>query len=323
TSSFLVLDGYHDGGPFTNGCHHRFVQVHPGRVEFTTGFAQQHRATGAGAQFDLGVRGAHRSAPVHGVEGDRAGRGDVERIHPAGHGDPHRLVGGGDGLFGQSGAFGPEQHRYPTLLGVGFPQRDGVGARGEGQDPEVVVFEQFEVFGPAVQAGEGHAEHVAHGDPDAAPVQRVGAAGAEQDAVDAEGGGVAEDGAEVLVVADAFQHCEAARVGDQVGGLDGRGAVGHGQHSAVEVEADDFGHDFGGGRVGGHVEGGERVGQFVDAAAHSEQGSHRVGGGEESFDDHDSFGYDQSAAAGPVRAAVGSRQVAEVVDPGIVGIGNL
>src|SRR5690606_16517679 len=178
-------------------------------------------------------------------------------------------------------------------------------------------------FGPAVQAGEGHAEHVAHGDPDAAPVQRVGAAGAEQDAVDAEGGGVAEDGAEVLVVADAFQHCEAARVGDQVGGLDGRGAVGHGQHSAVEVEADDFGHDFGGGRVGGHVEGGERVCQFVDAAAHSEQGSHRVGGGEESFDDHDSFGYDQSAAAGPVRAAVGSRQVAEVVDPGIVGIGNL
>ena len=53
--------------------------------------------------------------------------------------------------------------------------------------------------------GERDAQHVPERHPGRPPVERVGGRGVEEDGVGAEGGGVAEDGADVLVVVDALE----------------------------------------------------------------------------------------------------------------------
>ena len=101
---------------------------------------------------------------------------------------------------------------------------------------------------------ERHPEHVAHRHPHAAPVERVGAARREQDRVDPQRGGVAEERAEVLVVVHGLEHGHPARPGEQVVQDGRRGPVGAREHPAVEVEADDGGHGRGVGDEGRDVE---------------------------------------------------------------------
>ncbi len=90
------------------------------------------------------------------------------------------------------------------------------GVRGHRDETEVAGTQFVETTGPLVELGERHQQGMTHRDANATPVQRVGAALTEQDGVDAEAGGVAEDRADVLVIVDAFEDRHGARGLDDV-----------------------------------------------------------------------------------------------------------
>src|SRR5690606_33262001 len=90
--------------------------------------------------------------------------------------------------------------------------------------------------GPAVHPGPGHPQDVAGGHPDAAPVERVGGRRVDQHGVDAEGGRVAEQGAEVLVVVEALGQDDEPGALEQLAGCREGQPVGRGQHAPVDVE---------------------------------------------------------------------------------------
>ena len=78
--------------------------------------------------------------------------------------------------------------------------------------------EHREVPRPGLQPRPRNLEHRAHADPDAAAVERIPAARRDQDGVDVQGSGGAEDGTDVGVVHDVFQHRHPARVRQAVRG---------------------------------------------------------------------------------------------------------
>jgi hypothetical protein len=81
-----------------------------------------------------------------------------------------------------------------------------------------VRLEEGEGCGEIDGEGERLGEAVAHGGPDRPALEGVGAATVEEDEVDGEGAGAAEDGAEVLRVGEALdQQHGPARGGEQVG----------------------------------------------------------------------------------------------------------
>ena len=112
----------------------------------------------------------------------------------------------------------------------------GVGGQGPRLEPGAV--DHSELVRPGNSAGHRQEEHLAHAHPDGAAVVRIDAVGIEDEAADAEGPRRAGDGTEVLGIVEALEDGEAAwcrrrrRRGWQ------RPAVGGGDRTPVEVEAD-------------------------------------------------------------------------------------
>ena len=85
--------------------------------------------------------------------------------------------------------------------------------------------------------GKGQAQHVPHGHAHRAPVERIRGTGAQQHRIHAHAGGMAEDGADIFMIAHALEH------GDGLGGFHDlahlrlRGAVRGSDQPAVHIEA--------------------------------------------------------------------------------------
>jgi hypothetical protein len=194
-----------------------------------------------------------------------------------------------------------------------------------------VRLEVGEGGGEIVGEGEGLGEAVTHGGADRPALEGVGAAAVEEDKVDGEGAGAADDGAEVGGVGEALGEQDGpARAGEQGGegaGAEyrsdrtgrkgqvvgeGGGAAGAGDHAAVEVEAEDLpeqgalGDEDGAG--GGDGEAGEVGGGAEDGVGV------KVRAGEQAGDGDLALGEDV------VRVGAAGEEAAEVVQARVVGV---
>ena len=148
--------------------------------------------------------GEHLVAQARALRSDDEQQGVVERADRGGLIDRHRLV-----------AWGQRHAREPGAVRRLEPVQRGV-------DP-----------------GVGESERPAERDADAAAVQRVGAGGVEQDAVDPERHGSSDERTDVLVVVDADREHEPACRREQLRRVDGGGAARAGEEPAVHVEPRD------------------------------------------------------------------------------------
>ena len=158
-------------------------------------------------------------------------------------------------------------------------------------------------------------QDVPHRDTDAAPVQRVRGGRAEEHAVHAHAGSVAEDGPDVLVVADPLQNHQRARALDYLAHAERLRFVGGDQQAAVHVVPGDFPHDLAGDLVDRHAarfqfravvlhERGKAATEAVDGA-NREAGFHQPARHQRSFREHQ------------VLFLVGVFEVADVVESGV------
>ena len=83
----------------------------------------------------------------------------------------------------------------------------------------------------------GQAQHVPHGHAHRAPVERIRRTGAQQHRVHAHACGVAEDGADILVITHALEHGDGLGRFHDLAHLRLRGAVRGGDQPAVHIEA--------------------------------------------------------------------------------------
>lgn len=133
-------------------------------------------------------------------EGESGGGGDVEAVETVRHRNTNG-AGAGDESGGQAGTFGAHEERDA----VGDFERGqglGIGARGEGPDFVAGGFCGFDQMGAGAAVGKGQPEAGAGGDADGFAVERVAALRIEQDGGGAEGGGIAETGADIVVIGE-------------------------------------------------------------------------------------------------------------------------
>ena len=164
------------------------------------------------------------------IKRDGAGDGDVEGVDAVAHRYADHVVGGVDERLREAVAFVAEDD-CQMILRLKFRRIRGEGAvaqgHGGGLETEAVKLD----YGVgAVQDGPWNLEHRAHGGADGAAVQRVAGVGGEQDGVDAERRGGAEDGADVGGIDHAVNDRDAVGGG---GGGGGRGAGEFGGSSRV------------------------------------------------------------------------------------------
>ena len=149
------------------------------------------------------------------MEGDRRRRRDVERVDAGGHRDPHRAgrtppaprrtVRVPRRRRRAPAAGRPRRHRPHVLR-----RRPTASARATSNPSDRSAATPS--TGRAPQRRERHPQHVPHRHPHRAPVQRIARRRIEHDTVDAEGGAVAEQRADVLVVVHALgEHDRAMR----------------------------------------------------------------------------------------------------------------
>ena len=170
----------------------------------------------------------------------------------------------------------------------------------------------------ALEAGPRQAQDVAHGHADAASVERVRGAGAQQHAVDIHARGVAEDAADILVVAHTFHDDERLCTLDDLVNRPGVQAVRGREQAAVHVKAGDLGEHVAGDLVDGHVVGHlvlRQVGVDLRLEAHNAAGG--VRGGEQALDDDGALANDKTLAVG-----VGLFQVPNVIQARVVDVFN-
>jgi hypothetical protein len=150
------------------------------------------------------------------VEQDGGGRRDAEGVDLGGDRDRQLEVGGGEQLGRQTVSLVAD-HEDPAVRAKDGAQRAGARGDGGGEDGGAVRLEEGEGCGEIDGEGERLGEAVAHGGPDRPALEGVGAAAVEEDEVDGEGAGAAEDGAEVLRVGEALDQQDGpARGGEQV-----------------------------------------------------------------------------------------------------------
>ncbi len=160
------------------------------------------------------------------------------------------------------------------------------------------------------------------GHPGGTAIEGVGTRRIEDDAVNAEGRRVAEEGTDVLVVVDGLQDQDPTGSGHEVGRRRQVASLPHGEHAAVEVHAGDLGHGGTGNRQhhGVRAEGRRHPGGVL---LRHEDRSHPVGRGEQSLHRQPSLHGEeppcplQPHAAGrlPQMGIVGQSLVIEVLDP--------
>ena len=137
----------------------------------------------------------------------------------------------------EPGSLGTEHEREPRRrigheLGEGF-----LGGGAEAREGPACLAELGELPRPVGGAGERHPQHVPERHPRGASVEGVGGRRVQHHTVHPEGGRVAEEGADVLVIVHAFDHEQAARAGRELVDRCRRRPVGRGEHPSVEVHA--------------------------------------------------------------------------------------
>ena len=173
------------------------------------------------------------------------------------HGNFHGIVGEGDGLRQQAGTLVAEENGEPALRSHGGIV-DGNGAVAEchsrGAETEVVQGGDA-LFRPdglllcfaagirKADVGPRDLKDGADTDPDGAAVQRVAAGGSEQNGVDGECRGRAEDRSDIGRVLDIFEYGDAAGVPDNILHRRKRSAPERAEDSTGQVIAGDTGQD--------------------------------------------------------------------------------
>src|SRR5690606_8819520 len=131
-----------------------------------------------------------------------------------------------------------------------------------------------------------------------------------------EGGEVAEDGADVVVVGEVFEDDDDGRVAEEAGEVGAGGADAEGEDAAVDVEPDDRVHERLVDKVDGGVgwEGVDGVLHGLEARVGEQDGAGGVRGRDEASEDEFPFG-DEEAAGGVEAGALEFG----VTDPEVVG----
>ena len=270
---------------------------------------------------------ARRSSGVEPTEqrGQRDGRRrrHVDRVDPGRHGDPHRAVDGRQRRAREPRPLRADDEGEPR----GKARDDaaeglGIAARREAERREAAVAQLAEGIRPWLRPRERDAQHVPERHPGRAPVERVGGRGVEEDGIGAEGGGVAEDRPDVLVVVDALEDDDRPRAPGDLAHRPGFRALGDREHATMEVHAGELGHG-----VGRH---GEELHLRTQAGHHlvgvllgHEHRTDRVRGGEQGLDRQRAFQREDPPVAlhrhpaGRLTevAVVGEARVLEIGDP--------
>ncbi|MDR6171701.1 hypothetical protein QE359_002730 [Curtobacterium sp. SORGH_AS776] len=147
-------------------------------------------------------------------------------------------VGGRDRRRREALSLGAHHERH-AVRDVRDERVEVHGAVRQGHRGEVEALRPEFLAGgrPVADAGPRHLQHRAHADADAAPVERVGAAGADQDGVGPEAGDAPEHGADVGVVDDVLEHHHDLGVAHHVRDARQLRAVHRGDGAAVHPEA--------------------------------------------------------------------------------------
>ena len=159
-----------------------------------------------------------------------------------------------------------------------------------------------------------------HRDTHRTSVQRVGATTAEHDGVDGQPRRIAKDRTQVLVIVDALEHRDGPRAVYHIGDAALGYPAGRSEHAAVEMKADRLGHHLGRNPVVGSRIADQVRPEFGEPAVGAEKRQRRERRGQHPLHDQYTLGDHQAFAAGQIRAPVDAVQIAEVVQPWIVGI---
>ena len=163
------------------------------------------------------------SEPGECVEGDSGGRRHVQRVDPVHDRNRDNNIGHRQGGFRQARPLGPEKQGHTNgvigagHLGLQFGETDGrdsaVGRRtwGQGGDDETGRPHLEQPGRPRRQPGERHVQDMSDGHPDRPAVERVGTGGVQKNTGYPESGGIAEQGADVLVVVEALEDGDKGR----------------------------------------------------------------------------------------------------------------
>lgn len=142
------------------------------------------------------------------MEGYGCCGGDVQRVRPRRHGDRDDALTRLDRVRVETRAFRTDHHgdhAGAEVVATDVAQVD-VGARTEGDGGDAPVVKLGDAARTGRVRGRRHREDVAQADADRPSVEGVGARGIQQDGSGSEGGGVAVQRTQVLVVVDAFCH---------------------------------------------------------------------------------------------------------------------
>ena len=186
------------------------------------------------------------------VKDNGGGGGHVEGVHTGSQRNAHPTVGGPERRGREPFAFGADQEGHPGSSGDGSDVL-GVGCRRQSQHLEAGGPKLAESRRPVGSPGERQPKGMSHRHPDAPAVERVGRGRVEDNPAGTEGGRIAEQGAQVLMVVHAFDHEEAVSGRGHVRELEIRDTVAGGHRPSVEVEAADRPHERLRGDVGGRV----------------------------------------------------------------------
>jgi hypothetical protein len=224
--------------------------------------------------------------------------------------------------------------REAVALGADQQRRPFGGRQPVQGDRVVGECHRIQGEAPLVQIGDGlapgpqprprHLEDRSHADADAAPVQRVGAAGGDEDGVGAEGRRRAEDRAQIGVVDDVLDHDD--QPGAVQHGVEGRlgAAVESTQRPAVQSEAGRGAQQIRIALVDGRVDagGGEQAFELRPPLRQDEERPRRVPALERPLDDAERLRHEQAVRGLQAGAQPGVRQVQVVGQPRIGGIGH-
>ena len=131
----------------------------------------------------------------------------------------------------ESGPFGADQDG-DAVAGDDVVDRDG--GRIGGHREELPAVQRLQLVGEVLRAGVGERERRAHGDAQRSPGQRVGARVVEDQPVEAERSGVADDRADVGRVVDRLEHDQPGRARCEGGHTRACGALEQ-RHDRVRV----------------------------------------------------------------------------------------
>ncbi len=163
-----------------------------------------------------GLLRAARSAPsdsnsspslLHAVESNSGSRADVDGIDGAGHGNTNSLFDSLESANGQSWSLSAEEDGDPLVwVEDQIPQVDGIFAGSEGECLEPLLFDDVEPGWERIQPSVGEGESFSHADSGTPAVEGITTAGVQQEGINTESGGTAQDDAHIGGVVDGLSN---------------------------------------------------------------------------------------------------------------------